>query len=176
MHDVIMIRRQVDGSLVCRTRIHERIAGGLLVLVMLPLVFALLEISTLADYRPLLMSVLACGLLLPGFYVALSSRRCTFEQGSRTCVVEITKLGIPCRQRQIEFHGVAIRRQFHWQFLRWLYSLALVDPSRPWRRVFMMGYAPGRGKAQAIARTIAEFTGTVAVDVDGRSLVSEDDS
>lgn len=176
MYEVMTIRRQTEGELVCATRLHERVAGVLLILVVSPLVFVLLEISVWGVSRTPWSFLLACGLVLPGSYIAFSSRRFAFTPDSKTCVARLIRPGIFCRRRQIEFREVVIRRQFHWRFFRRLYFLVLVDSSRARGRPFPMGYVCGRGKAEALARTIAGLTKTVAVDPDGEPLASWDGS
>jgi len=172
MYEVMTIRRQTEEELVCGTRLHERLAGVPLALVVSLLVLIVLEISDRGVSRQPWLLLLACVLSLPGPYIALSRRRFTFRRDSGTCVVRIIKFGIFRWSRPITFREVAIRRQFDWCLFRWLHLLVLADPSHAGGRAFPMAYVRGRSHAGALARKIADLTNTVAVGTDGQPVAS----
>lgn len=172
MHDVMTVQKHTEDHLVCGTRVHERVAGLLMVMAVSPLAIVLWQILATGASCAILPFLLVCLVLLYGLHLLLSSRRFTFEPHSKTCTASIKVFGVFRRQRHIEFCEVAVRRRFDLQLLRWLYLLVLVGRSEMGQRTFTMGYAADR--AEALAHTIAELADVMVVDFGGRPLVAAD--
>lgn len=170
MHDVMTIQKHTENHLICGTRVHERVAGLIVAIAAPSLAIVLGQVLSAGMSGTLLSVLLAFVLLLPGLYLLLSSRRFIFEPHSKTCTTRISVFGIFRWQRRIEFCGVAIRRRYDWQLLRWLYILVLANQSHADQRDFTMGYGAGRDRTEALAHTIAEFTDATAIDFAGRPL------
>lgn len=170
MHDVMTVHRPTENRLICSTRLHERVAGLLLVAVTLPWLGAL-GLMLWAGAGLALAPFLLAGLLtFYGLRWLLSSRRFTFDRHSKTCAVHIKILGLFSKRRQFEFSELVVRRRFYWRFPFLLHQLVLVDSSQTPRLAFTMGYAAGCDRAEVLAQTIAAFTDTTALDSTGQPL------
>jgi len=170
MYDVMIIQTHSDDQLICGTRIHERLAGLALSVVVSPLVIALGRFYVDGATHVLAPFLFACVVFLFGLYVFLSSRRATFTAHTRTATIRVTVLGLFRWQQEIEFSQIAVRRRHDWYLPRWLWPLVLVNLSRTRPRGSAIGYATGRVHAEMLAQAIAKFTDTTPVDFAGRPL------
>ena len=175
MHDVIIIKRQTGDSLICGTRIVERIVGALLsVLAAAVTISGWIVLSVAFPVARPALFIPSC-LFLLGLHVAFSTRSFTFSRDSQACVVRITLLGVLRRQRTIRFSQVVCHRQWNWQGFWWLYQLVLTDRQQTKAISFTMGYASSRSRAEALARNIATFTNTQPIDAKGHVIVPRED-
>lgn len=169
MYNVMTVKQQTSDGLVCGTRAAERIAGAALSGLALVLAWGIsTRTPSLLGMTAWLVVLIALAVF--GLYVALSSRHFVLRPGSQTCTARINVFAVIRRRQEITFSRVKVHRRLNWQSLRWLYVLVLTDPQGPPDGARIMGYAGTRRRAERLARTIATYTETTAVDSDGQEM------
>jgi hypothetical protein len=109
-------------------------------------------------------------LVLLGSHIALSHASVTFRTCSGMCTVRQSVFGFLPWDRVLKFSDVRVRRQSNWgSETAWLYRISLT-PQDPGERPIRLGHMTRRARCEALAQTIAQFTGTVALDHKGRML------
>jgi len=171
LSDVMTVKREGEDELVYGTRAAERVAG-----LVLGVAGAIVAVATsaFAAVVPAPLVVLPGLSALLGLCVALSNRRFAFRRDSHTCVATIHAFGVIRRRCEWSFTAIQIHRRFHWQLTRWLYVLVLVDRGESEDCSLAMGYAGNRNRAEKLARKLAAFTQTEALDHTGRNLEEDE--
>ncbi len=167
MFGVEVIKRRTEQVLVVGRPIWLRLVGAILAALSLGMIVMM---GTMLSEFPTKTVLLLGGPALLGLHIALSHASVTFQASSRMCTVRQSVFGFLPWQRALEFSDVRIRRQSNWgSETAWLYRISFT-PQDPRERPIRLGHMTRLTRCEALAQTIAQFAGTVALDRKGQTL------